>query len=82
MNCSSGDQGFLNSYYVDFANARLFDPNMAPEDRRAYTPKTERLSTLYNADVGLYVLANKVLASTVAQSLQACDLIIDQFIAG
>lgn len=64
----SGDQGFLNSYYQDFANAQLFDPNMSPEERNAYTPEMERLSTLYNADVGLYVLANKVFYSLVAFS--------------
>ncbi|KAG6546612.1 hypothetical protein Mapa_011801 [Marchantia paleacea] len=56
---TGGDQGFLNSYYEDFANARLFDPNMSPEEREKYHPEMERLSTLYNADVGLYMLANK-----------------------
>ncbi|XP_024540904.1 inositol phosphorylceramide glucuronosyltransferase 1 [Selaginella moellendorffii] len=54
---TGGDQGFLNSYYPDFPNAQLFDPNLKPDQR---TPRQmERLSTLYNADVGLYVLANK-----------------------
>lgn len=53
----AGDQGFLNSYYADFANSRVYEPNnpSTPE------PETQRLSTLYNADVGLYMLANKVL---------------------
>jgi hypothetical protein len=53
----AGDQGFLNSYYADFANSRVYDPNtpLTPE------PETQRLSTLYNADVGLYMLANKVI---------------------
>ncbi|KAL9247998.1 hypothetical protein vseg_021365 [Gypsophila vaccaria] len=57
---TGGDQGFLNSYYVGFANARLFEPNLSPEEFASRpTPKMERLSTLYNADVGLYMLANK-----------------------
>lgn len=52
----AGDQGFLNSYYSDFANSRVYEPDspLTPE------PETQRLSTLYNADVGLYMLANKV----------------------
>ncbi|KZV22581.1 inositol phosphorylceramide glucuronosyltransferase 1 [Dorcoceras hygrometricum] len=57
---SGGDQGFLNSYYPDFANARIFDPHASPEELKSRPiPKMERLSTLYNADVGLYMLANK-----------------------
>lgn len=60
----SGDQGFLNSYYAGFADARLFDPNMSPEELKSRpVPEMERLSTLYNADVGLYMLANKVFSS-------------------
>ncbi|KAK7376282.1 hypothetical protein VNO78_34746 [Psophocarpus tetragonolobus] len=57
---TGGDQGFLNSYYAGFPNAHLFEPNLAPEmlDTRP-VPEMERLSTLYNADVGLYMLANK-----------------------
>lgn len=54
----AGDQGFLNSYFPNFANAHLFDPDASPESRPAAS--MERLSTLYNADVGLYMLANKV----------------------
>ncbi|KAM3242333.1 hypothetical protein ACQJBY_054795 [Aegilops geniculata] len=52
---TGGDQGFLNSYYAEFANSRVYDPN------KPLTPEleTQRLSTLYNADVGLYMLANK-----------------------
>lgn len=52
---TGGDQGFLNSYYHDFANSHVFEPDspLTPE------PETQRLSTLYNADVGLYMLANK-----------------------
>lgn len=51
----AGDQGFLNSYYPDFPNSRVYEPDspLTPE------PETQRLSTLYNADVGLYMLANK-----------------------
>ncbi|KAK9691717.1 hypothetical protein RND81_09G214200 [Saponaria officinalis] len=57
---TGGDQGFLNSYYVGFANAHLFESNLSPEEFKSRpTPKMERLSTLYNADVGLYMLANK-----------------------
>ena len=56
----TGDQGFLNSYYAAFANAHLFKPNMAPELMKSRpVPDMERLSTLYNADVGLYMLVNK-----------------------
>ncbi|TVU00435.1 hypothetical protein EJB05_54145 [Eragrostis curvula] len=52
---TGGDQGFLNSYYSDFPNSRVYEPDspLTPE------PETQRLSTLYNADVGLYMLANK-----------------------
>ncbi|ONK54860.1 uncharacterized protein A4U43_UnF10400 [Asparagus officinalis] len=57
---TGGDQGFLNSYYADFPNAHLFEPNLSSEARKSRaTPEMERLSTLYNADVGLYMLANK-----------------------
>lgn len=58
----TGDQGFLNSYYAGFANAHVFEPNLSPEVLNSRpVPEMERLSTLYNADVGLYMLANKVL---------------------
>lgn len=57
----TGDQGFLNSYFPDFANARIFDPHASAEELKSRPiPQMERLSTLYNADVGLYMLANKV----------------------
>lgn len=57
---TGGDQGFLNSYYADFPNAHLFEPNLSEEQRKSRPePSMERLSTLYNADVGLYMLANK-----------------------
>ncbi|ERM98542.1 hypothetical protein AMTR_s01134p00004530 [Amborella trichopoda] len=57
---TGGDQGFLNSYYAGFANAHVFEPNLSLEVRNSrLTPEMERLSTLYNADVGLYMLANK-----------------------
>lgn len=57
---TGGDQGFLNSYYVGFANAQVYEPNL-PSDvlNSRKVPEMERLSTLYNADVGLYMLANK-----------------------
>jgi hypothetical protein len=56
---TGGDQGFLNSYYKGFADAQLFNPDLSPEIRKALPKKMERLSTLYNADVGLFALANK-----------------------
>ncbi|XWS64778.1 hypothetical protein CRYUN_Cryun05aG0032900 [Craigia yunnanensis] len=57
---SGGDQAFLNSYYSDFPNAHVFDPNIPQEVLKSRpVPEMERLSTLYNADVGLYMLANK-----------------------
>ncbi|PHT45162.1 hypothetical protein CQW23_14320 [Capsicum baccatum] len=54
--------GFLNSYYVRFANAHVYEPNL-PSDilNSRKVPEMERLSTLYNADVGLYMLANKIM---------------------
>ncbi|PHT48847.1 Inositol phosphorylceramide glucuronosyltransferase 1 [Capsicum baccatum] len=57
---TGGDQGFLNSYYVGFANARVYEPNQSSDVLNSRkVPEMERLSTLYNADVGLYMLANK-----------------------
>lgn len=58
----TGDQGFLNSYYSGFPNAHVFEPDLSQEILETRpVPEMERLSTLYNADVGLYMLANKVL---------------------
>ncbi|KAI3721673.1 hypothetical protein L2E82_32690 [Cichorium intybus] len=51
---TGGDQGFLNAYYSGFPSARVFDPTVSRP-----VAEMERLSTLYNADVGLYMLANK-----------------------
>ncbi|XP_016510844.1 inositol phosphorylceramide glucuronosyltransferase 1 [Nicotiana tabacum] len=57
---TGGDQGFLNSYYVGFANAHVYEPNLSSDVLNSRkVPEMERLSTLYNADVGLYMLANK-----------------------
>ncbi|KAL8551945.1 hypothetical protein ACS0TY_000842 [Phlomoides rotata] len=57
---TGGDQGFLNSYFPDFANARIFEPQATEEELKSRPiPQMERLSTIYNADVGLYMLANK-----------------------
>ncbi|GAB4836084.1 hypothetical protein Ancab_001001 [Ancistrocladus abbreviatus] len=51
---------FLNSYYVRFANAYIFDPDLSPDELKSRPlPEMQRLSTLYNADAGLYMLANK-----------------------
>ncbi|AES61240.1 putative glucuronosyltransferase [Medicago truncatula] len=57
---TGGDQGFLNSYYSGFPNAHVFEPDLSQEILETRpVPEMERLSTLYNADVGLYMLANK-----------------------
>ncbi|KAJ0771385.1 putative glucuronosyltransferase [Helianthus annuus] len=57
---TGGDQGFLNAYYAGFPSARVFDPNISTEEVNSKpAAEMERLSTLYNADVGLYMLANK-----------------------
>ncbi|THG00890.1 hypothetical protein TEA_026259 [Camellia sinensis var. sinensis] len=57
---TGGDQGFLNSYYAGFPNAHVFEPDLPQHVLNSRTvPDMERLSTLYNADVGLYMLANK-----------------------
>ncbi|GKV07582.1 hypothetical protein SLEP1_g19333 [Rubroshorea leprosula] len=56
---TGGDQGFLNSYYSDFPNAHVFEPNLPSEVLNSRPTEMQRLSTLYNADVGLYMLANK-----------------------
>ncbi|KAL8166673.1 hypothetical protein V2J09_008172 [Rumex salicifolius] len=57
---TGGDQGFLNTYYSGFADAHLFDPDLSLEELKSRpVPEMQRLSTLYNADVGLYMLANK-----------------------
>ncbi|KAB1202914.1 putative glucuronosyltransferase PGSIP6 [Morella rubra] len=61
---TGGDQGFLNSYYPGFPNAHVFEPNLPPEVVNSRpVPEMQRLSTLYNADVGLYMLANKWMLS-------------------
>ncbi|KAM3233922.1 inositol phosphorylceramide glucuronosyltransferase 1-like [Capsicum annuum] len=58
---TGGDQGFLNSYYVGFANAHIYEPNLSSDILNSRkVPEIKRLSTLYNADVGLYMIANKV----------------------
>ena len=60
---SAGDQGFLNSYYSDFPNAHVFEPDLSSDAKNSIpVPEMQRLSTLYNADVGLYMLANKVIS--------------------
>ncbi|XP_076903620.1 inositol phosphorylceramide glucuronosyltransferase 1-like [Bidens hawaiensis] len=57
---TGGDQGFLNAYYAGFPSARVFDPNISTEElSNKPVAEMERLSTIYNADVGLYMLANK-----------------------
>ncbi|GMJ11246.1 monocation-induced [Ca2+]i increases 1, INOSITOL PHOSPHORYLCERAMIDE GLUCURONOSYLTRANSFERASE 1 [Hibiscus trionum] len=57
---TGGDQGFLTSYYSDFPNALLFDPNI-PEEALKSRParEMERLPIIYNADAGLSFISNK-----------------------
>ncbi|KAE8707799.1 Inositol phosphorylceramide glucuronosyltransferase 1 [Hibiscus syriacus] len=57
---TGGDQGFLTSYYSNFPNAQLFDPNIPEEVMKSRpAPQMERLSILYNADAGLSFINNK-----------------------
>ncbi|XP_076885898.1 inositol phosphorylceramide glucuronosyltransferase 1-like [Bidens hawaiensis] len=57
---TGGDQGFLNAYYAGFPSARVLNPNISTEElSNKPVAEMERLSTIYNADVGLYMLANK-----------------------
>eukprot|EP00897_Mesotaenium_endlicherianum_P003673 jgi/Mesen1/3333/ME000191S02472 len=55
---TGGDQGFLNSYFADFPNAQLFVPG-ADASNAPLVGGGERLPTIFNADVGLYMLDNK-----------------------
>jgi hypothetical protein len=55
---SQGIRGFLIHITMDFPMHVFLSPEIL--DTRP-VPEMERLSTLYNADVGLYMLANKVL---------------------
>ncbi|KAF5812991.1 putative glucuronosyltransferase [Helianthus annuus] len=55
---TGGDQGFLNAYYTGFPSARVFDPNISTEEVNSKpAAEMERLSALYNVDVGLYMLS-------------------------
>ncbi|KAL2325235.1 hypothetical protein Fmac_024293 [Flemingia macrophylla] len=66
MPVQNRDQGFLNSYYSGFPNAHVFEPNLTLEMLATRpVPEMERLSTLYNADIGLYMLANKGLLEEI-----------------
>eukprot|EP00271_Cylindrocystis_brebissonii_P012038 TRINITY_DN30094_c0_g1_i1.p1 TRINITY_DN30094_c0_g1~~TRINITY_DN30094_c0_g1_i1.p1 ORF type:complete len:575 (-),score=88.81 TRINITY_DN30094_c0_g1_i1:1003-2727(-) len=56
---TGGDQGFLNSYFHGFYNAHLFEPGTLPARPDGEAPLLQRLHAAYNADVGLYVIANK-----------------------
>ncbi|MFS8021446.1 putative glucuronosyltransferase [Helianthus anomalus] len=67
---TGGDQGFLNAYYTGFPSARVFDPNISTEEVNSKpAAEMERLSALYNADVGLYMLANKEVREHLEESL-------------
>eukprot|EP00210_Caulerpa_lentillifera_P005197 g4966.t1 len=50
---TGGDQGFFNSYFKNFVNAPLYDPTSPPSGEDV---KMMKLPTVYNADIGLYVL--------------------------
>ncbi|CAD7695590.1 unnamed protein product [Ostreobium quekettii] len=50
---TGGDQGFLNAYFPDYMNSRVFDPNDTSKDAAA---QMMRLPTAFNADIGLYVM--------------------------
>eukprot|EP00201_Polytomella_parva_P011545 CAMPEP_0175073890 /NCGR_PEP_ID=MMETSP0052_2-20121109/20886_1 /TAXON_ID=51329 ORGANISM="Polytomella parva, Strain SAG 63-3" /NCGR_SAMPLE_ID=MMETSP0052_2 /ASSEMBLY_ACC=CAM_ASM_000194 /LENGTH=325 /DNA_ID=CAMNT_0016341895 /DNA_START=35 /DNA_END=1009 /DNA_ORIENTATION=+ len=52
---TGGDQGFLNSYFTGVAHAPLFDPTSAYSTKQY---KYMRLPTIFNADVGLYVVGS------------------------
>eukprot|EP00271_Cylindrocystis_brebissonii_P019979 TRINITY_DN639_c0_g3_i1.p1 TRINITY_DN639_c0_g3~~TRINITY_DN639_c0_g3_i1.p1 ORF type:complete len:572 (-),score=88.70 TRINITY_DN639_c0_g3_i1:620-2335(-) len=54
-----GDQGFLNEYFHGIVNARLFDSRDLDRSFPATNPPMQRLQTVYNADLGLHVLANR-----------------------
>nr|GEV93967.1 phosphoenolpyruvate carboxylase kinase 2-like [Tanacetum cinerariifolium] len=67
---TGGDQGFLNTYYAGFESARVFNPEISAEVVNSKpVPEMERLSTLYNADVGLYMLANKNIREQLDETL-------------
>ena len=72
-----GDQGFLNSYYAGFASSPLFHPGHVPMPRTSQLPaapgSTARLSTAYNADVGLYVLNGCVKIKLTAARTRASN---------
>ncbi|XP_052110675.1 inositol phosphorylceramide glucuronosyltransferase 1 isoform X1 [Arachis duranensis] len=76
---TGGDQGFLNSYYSEFPNAHVFEPNMPSESlNNRKVPEMERLSTVYNADVGLYMLANKVLEYSHLITVKYIQWMVDE----
>ncbi|EXC01426.1 hypothetical protein L484_021997 [Morus notabilis] len=57
---TGGDQGFLDAYFSGFINARVFDPNLPQEVVNSKpVPEMERLPTIFNADVGQYMISNK-----------------------
>lgn len=52
---TGGDQGFLQSYFPDFASAPLWVPGSTPAAAQPIG-QLARLPTAFNADVGLFVL--------------------------
>jgi hypothetical protein len=51
-----GDQGFLNSYFWELKNAQMFEPNSTKNHQ-----EIQRISSIYNYDVGMYYLSSKLL---------------------
>lgn len=52
-----GDQGFFNSFFWQLKSAAMFDPNST----ESHHPKIQRLSTVYNFDIGIYYLSSRLL---------------------
>ena len=59
---TGGDQGFLNEYFSEMPGAPLYDPESGEKLSEAFPTWTDasgrrlaRLSTMYNADLGLYI---------------------------
>lgn len=60
---TGGDQGFLNEFFSNFSNSPFFDPlkgillsKAYPRAKDGHGIHLARIPTLYNADLGLYIL--------------------------
>ncbi|GJU68091.1 inositol phosphorylceramide glucuronosyltransferase 1 [Tanacetum coccineum] len=66
----TSDQGFLNAYYAGFPSSRGFDQNISPKEMNSRPiADMERLSMLYNVDVVLYLLADKLEGMNKARAI-------------